>query len=356
MNKYKMISICSLTIACILMLSILLPVRTVANEKESIELSMHYENAEVTANIVVNSEVYTSVVCKYIITDDVYTSEDILAQTRDTGATISLDKSDDDKYTATIKDVNKRFVVIYVSIGNCSLCDYIDCDPGKSSNEDKNEEQPATSDETHNMSVVGEGENGQVVEKTTDNTPEQTVTEQPAPEQQPENQEPAEEPKQEDNNQTPAEQPTENVSEQPVEENNQPAENKNEQIVVNNNNEQQSNDFQAIEEIPSTNNGNENVQNNNQNNVQNNEPVKTQEPVKNNDVNVAKNNTKPVVSNGDKDSIDTSDFEEIEKVVSTSTADDDMPQTGEDDFAKIFGIVVFSCISAFSFYKYKTTK
>ena len=111
MNKYKMISICSLTIACVLMLSILLPIRTVANEKESIEISMHYENAEVTANIVVNSDVYTGIVCKYLITDDVLTSEDILADTRDTGTTINLDKSEDDKYTAAVPNVDKRNVV-----------------------------------------------------------------------------------------------------------------------------------------------------------------------------------------------------------------------------------------------------
>ena len=210
MNKYKMISICSLTIACLLVLSILLPVKTVANEKESIELSMHYENAEVTANIVVNSDVYTSIVCKYLVTDDVLTSEDILAQTRDTGATINLDKSEDDKYTATVKDVNKRYVVFYISIGNCSLCDYIDCEPGKDSNESKNEEQPDSSDEGHDMSVTGVGENGQEVEATTDNKPEEKPAEEPKQEEQPveepKQEQPVEEPKQEQ----PVEQPTEN--------------------------------------------------------------------------------------------------------------------------------------------------
>lgn len=355
MNKYKMISICSLTIACVLVLSILLPVKTIANEKESIELSMHYENAEVTANIVVNSDVYTSIVCKYLITDDVLTSEDILAQTRDSGATISLDKSEDNKYIATIKDVNKRYVVIYVSIGNCSLCDYIDCAPGSSSNEESTEEQPSTSNEGHDMSVIGEGENGQIVEATTDNKNEQSAEE----ENKSEKQESAENSTQEENKpedrQESTEQSVENKTEQPVVENNQATEDansSNEKIVVDND-KQQSNDFQTIEEIPSTNNGNNNVQNNNQNINQNqsNQVISSKD-----NVNVTGNNKKTVISNGDKDSIDTSDFEEIEKVVSTSTADGNMPQTGEDDFAKIFGIILFSTISVVSFYKYKTTK
>ncbi len=335
MNKYKMISICSLTIAIILMLSILLPIRTVANEKESIEISMHYENAEVTANITVNSDVYTAIVCKYLITDDVLTSEDILVETRDSGSTISLDKSEDDKYTAVIPNVDKKYVVIYVSIGNCSLCDYIDCNPDKSTLDDGNNNQESNSDEGHEMSVTGEGENGQVVEVTTDNK---------------NNEVPAEEPAQEQTEEPVQEQPQEQVQEQPVTQEEQqaaPAEEnnnqttRNEQLVVDNNNQPESNEFQSIDEIPSVSNENNNQQQNNNNEVTSS--------------NVSSNNTKPV-SNGDKDSIDTSDFEEIEKVVSTSTSDDSMPQTGENDFGTILGIVVFSTISAVSFYKYKTTK
>ena len=352
MNKYKMISICSLTIACVLMLSILLPIRTVANEKESIEISMHYENAEVTANITVNSDVYTGIVCKYLITDDVLTSDDILAQTRDSGSTINLDKSEDDKYTAVVPNVDKRYVVIYVSIGNCSLCDYIDCNPGASSTDNENNNQENNSDEGHTMTVEGEGENGQVVEATTDNKNN---------EQQVEENKPVEEPIQE--------QPQEPVQETPVEEkqpetkpaeqgNNQENGNQNDQLVVDNNNEQESNDFQTIEEVPSVSNENNNNQKNNNYVAPSSNETTTQSTTNNSNNgnnNYSNNNTKPV-SNGDKDSIDTSDFEEIEKVVSTSTADDSMPQTGENDFGTILGIIVFSTISAVSFSKYKTTK
>ena len=66
MNKYKMITICSLSIVCILILSLLLPLTTSANDEESIELKLHYEKSSVTVNIAVNSEIYTGVVCKYI--------------------------------------------------------------------------------------------------------------------------------------------------------------------------------------------------------------------------------------------------------------------------------------------------
>ena len=343
MNKYKMISICSLTIACILMLSILLPIRTVANEKESIEISMHYENAEVTANITVNSDVYSGIVCKYLITDDVLTSDDILAETRDTGATINLDKSEDDRYTAVVSNVDKKYVVFYVSIGNCSLCDYIDCNPGKSNLDKENDNQESESDEGHQMSVIGEGENGQVVEATTDNNnepaQEEPVQEQPIQEE-PVQEQPVEQPKEEavqDN--TPV---VEQQQEVPVVENNNQT-NGNEQLVVDSNNQPESNDFQTIEEVPSVSNENNNKQNNSGNFI-----ASTN--------NISKNNSTKTVSNGDKDSVDTSEFEEIEKVVSTSTADDSMPQTGENDFGTILGIVVFSGISAVSFYKYKTTK
>lgn len=357
MNKYKMISICSLTIACVLMLSILLPIRTVANEKESIEISMHYENAEVTANITVNSDVYTGIVCKYLITDDVLTSDDILAQTRDSGSTINLDKSEDDKYTAVVPNVDKRYVVFYVSIGNCSLCDYIDCNPEKSDADNGNENQENNSDEGHKMTVEGEGENGQVVEATTDNN-----NEQPA-----EENKPAEEP----GEAQPQEQTQEPAQEIPVEEkqpetkpaeqgNNQVNESQNDQLVVDNNNEPESNDFQTIEEVPSVSNENNNGQSSNNyvapsSNVTTSQDTTSSSSNGSNNNNHSNNNTN-TVSNGDKDSIDTSDFKEIEKVASTSTADDAMPQTGENDFGTILGIIVFSTISAVSFYKYKTTK
>lgn len=352
MNKYKMISICSLTIACVLMLSILLPIRTVANEKESLEIYMHYENAEVTANIVVNSDVYTGIVCKYLITDDVLTSEDILAQTRDTGSTINLDKSEDDKYTAVVPNVDKRYVVFYVSIGNCSLCDYIDCNPGKSNQDSENNKQEPKSDEGHKMTVEGEGENGQVIETTTDNKNNETVED---------NNKPAEDTVQEQPQEQPQETPV--VEQQPAdtvkEDTNKAIENQNEQLVVDNNNEPESNDFQTIEEVPSVSNENNNNNQNNNNQQNNNYVAPSNEIInqgnENNNSNNTSNTTK-TVSTGDKDQIDTSDFEEIEKVASTSTSEDSMPQTGENDFGTILGIVVFSTISAVSFYKYKTTK
>ena len=127
MNKYKMTTICSLSIVCILILSLLLPLTTSANDKESLELKMHYEKSNVTVNIVVNSEVYTGVVCKYIEVDDVLTYDDLSIQTQKNGTTLNLNKADGDNYSTTIENVSKRYVVIYVSIGNCEICDYIDC-------------------------------------------------------------------------------------------------------------------------------------------------------------------------------------------------------------------------------------
>ena len=69
-----------------------------------------------------------------------------------------------------------------------------------------------------------------------------------------------------------------------------------------------------------------------------------------------KDNKNKAPTSGNNGTVDTSDFNEIERVITTSTSDDKMPQTGENDFAKILGIVVFSTISVLSFYKYKTTK
>ncbi|MBQ3409641.1 MAG: hypothetical protein IJH12_10625 [Clostridia bacterium] len=377
MNKYKMISICSLTIACVLMLSILLPVKTIANDKESIELSMHYENAQVTANIEVNSDVYSGVVCKYLIIDDILTSDDILAQTRENGTTISLDKSEDDKYTAVIPSVDKRYVVIYVSIGNCSLCDYIDCKPGESSKkETSNEQISESSDESHKIDVVGEGENGQIAEATTDNKNEQQIAEESTTQEQA-----AEENKQEVTEQpveNKTEQPVENKTEQPVEnKTEQPVENKTEQvvkndtqqqekkeekIVVDNTQQTQQSEIQIIGEVASNKEEINKSQDSN-NDTQTTTQTSTKAPTTNSksydkdSIDVSnKNNNTTNTSSGNKNTIDTTDFEEIEKVISTSTADGNMPQTGEDDSPKIIGIVVFSVISVVSFYKYKTTK
>ena len=251
MNKYKMISICSFIIVCVLLVSMLLPIKTIAEDKESLELNMHYEDSKVTAEITVNSDIYTGIVCKYLMVDDVLKSDNILAQTKESGITINMDKNENNIYKTVIPNVTKRYVVIYVSIGNCSLCDFIDCQPNQNQNEQSNQNQ----------------------------------NEQP--------------------NQNQNEQQNQNV---------EPKQNQNEQ----------------------KNNGN--VNNNNSSNINN---------------NTSDNSNVKVI---DKDNIDTSDFQEIEKVVKSTTSDGNMPQTGEDDFAKILGIVVFSILSIFSFYKYEKTK
>ena len=301
MNKYKMISICSLTIACVLMLSILLPGITIANDKESIDLSMHYESSQVTANILVNSEVYTGIVCKYLIVDDVLKYEDILTQTRENGMSINLDKSEDNKYTAVVPNVNKRYVVIYVSIGNCSLCDYLDCNPNKISSEN-NKQEIQTNHLERDMNINEETQNNQKAENQN-------------------NQE-----KETQNNQAIATE-TEKKQEQQTQDEKKVENNKQEEQKVKENAQSQ-----AIEEL-----------------VTIGAAEKTNTTVTN------RNQTTNINTKG-KSSVDTTNFEEIEKVISTSTVDGNMPQTGEDDFIKILGIIVFSVISMVSFYKYKSAK
>ena len=127
MNKYKMITICSLSIVCILILSLLLPLTTSANDKESMELDLHYEKSSVTVRISVNSQIYTGVVCKYIEVDNILEYDDLSYQTKENGKTLNLNKQENDNYITTIENVSKRYIVVYASIGNCSLCDYIDC-------------------------------------------------------------------------------------------------------------------------------------------------------------------------------------------------------------------------------------
>lgn len=366
MNKYKMISICSLTIACVLMLSILLPGTTIANDKESIDLSMHYENSQVTANIVVNSDVYTGIVCKYFVVDDVLKYDDILTQTRENGTTINLDKSEDDKYTAVIPDVNKRYVVVYVSIGNCSLCDYLDCKPNKNIDEN-NKQETKIDNSNHGMSVTGEGENGQTVVAETKN--EQTL--------QSEN-------KGENNNTVVEEKVEQNVQKNDINaqevstevtQNNEKSKettsnqngNESEKIVVNNTVESEK-DFQTIEELVTSGAAEKTENVNTTETIQTNQNTQSKESIditnyNKDDTNVLKTNSSVTnrgqstsVSTGDKDAIDTTNFEEIEKVISTSTVNGNMPQTGEDDFVKIIGIIVFSAISMISFFKYKKTK
>lgn len=160
MNKYKMITICSLSIVCILILSLLLPLTTSANDKESMELDLHYEKSSVTVRISVNSQIYTGVVCKYIEVDNILEYDDLSYQTKENGKTLNLNKQENDNYITTIENVSKRYIVVYASIGNCSLCDYIDCQkssdkqsteqtetPKKDEGEDtKQPEQPAQSE------------------------------------------------------------------------------------------------------------------------------------------------------------------------------------------------------------------
>ena len=135
MNKYKMITICSLSIVCILILSLLLPLTTSANDEESMEINLHYEKSSVTVNIAVNSEIYTGVVCKYIEVDNILEYDDLSYQTKENGKTLNLNKLENDNYTTTIENVSKRYIVVYASIGNCSLCDYIDCKSNSQSTE-----------------------------------------------------------------------------------------------------------------------------------------------------------------------------------------------------------------------------
>ena len=273
MNKYKMITICSLSIVCILILSLLLPLTTSANDEESIELKLHYEKSSVTVNIAVNSEIYTGVVCKYIEVDNILEYDDLSYQTKENGKTLNLNKLENDNYTTTIENVSKRYIVVYASIGNCSLCDYIDCKSNSQSTEQT--ETPKQND--------GQAKN------------ENTTTEPETPSQNENTTTEPEIPSQNENTATKPELPSQNISSGTSEKNEQ------------------------------TSNG------------------------------TVKNNTEtPKVV--DKDSINTDDFEEIQSIDKTktaSTSEANMPQTGENDTAKIAGIIVFSIIGMVSFYKYK---
>ena len=331
MNKYKMISICSFIIVCVLLVSMLLPIKTIAEDKESLELNMHYEDSKVTAEITVNSDIYTGIVCKYLMVDDVLKSDNILAQTKESGITINMDKNENNIYKTVIPNVTKRYVVIYVSIGNCSLCDYIDCQPNK--NQDQNDQPNQDQNDQPNQDQ--------------NNQPNQDQNDQP-------NQDQNDQPNQNQNdqqNQNQNDQPNQDQNNQPnQDQNNQQNQNKNEQPNQNEQQNQNNQSNQSQNEQPSQNQNeqlNQNSQTNNGSGNGNN----------NNSSNINKNtsndgNVKVI----DKDNIDTSDFQEIEKVVTSTTSDGSMPQTGEDDFVKILGIVVFSLLSIFSFYKYEKTK
>ena len=297
MNKYKMITICSLSIVCILILSLLLPLTTSANDEESIELKLHYEKSSVTVNIAVNSEIYTGVVCKYIEVDNILEYDDLSYQTKENGKTLNLNKLENDNYTTTIENVSKRYIVVYASIGNCSLCDYIDCKSDSQSTEQT--ETPKQND--------GQAKN------------ENTTTEPETPSQNENTTTGPEIPSQNENTATEPETPSQN-------------ENTTTEPEVPSQNE----DTATKPETPSQDTSSETTNKKTSNRT-------------------VKNNTEtPKVV--DKDSINTDDFEEIQSIDKTktaSTSEANMPQTGENDTAKIAGIIVFSIIGMVSFYKYK---
>lgn len=379
MNKYKMIAMCSFSIVCVLILSLILPLTIDASDKESLELKMHFENSTVTTNIIVNSDIYTGVVCKYIELDDVLTEEDLPARTQSEGATVNLNQTSKDNYEAVIENVSKRYVVIYVSIGNCELCDYIDCNPSSSNVEN------TTETEQNNNSQ------NEVVNEETKNNENQEIS----------NNENTEAENTDNNNEN--QNQTSNSESQVVEQENTTSEvvqsqTSNEPIVENiENNNNVPNEFETIEEIQTEQNStNNNVSD--ENNVQNevipeaageSQPITDEDPVQSeetanvvqapsviNEVEEQNNYTQPIelqsnsneqvntnissntntqstnISNN-KETIDINEFQEIQSVDKNVTADSGMPQTGENDSIKIAGIVVFSIISVISFYKYK---
>ena len=320
MNRYKMITICSLSIVCMLILSLLLPLTTSANDEESIKLKLHYEKSTVTANIDVNSKIYTGVVCKYIEVDNVLEYDDLEYQTKENGQTLNLNKLENDNYTTTIENVSKRY---------CSICDYIDSKKDTTQETEKTEtkkdENSKTEQENNQQNTTavsensitgdsaknGEG-NGTTTVNEIESAPDNTIEN---IEEIPEVSTPSTETPKTENETTPA----------------TPA---------------------PEPEVPSTNV--ENTTSKSEENTKNNTSTttKTQEPTQNSNNNSNSKNTAIV----DKDSINPDEFEEIETVDKTKTAstvDSKMPQTGENDTAKFVGIIVFSIIGLISFYKYK---
>ena len=325
MNKYKMITICSLSIVCILILSLLLPLTTSANDEESIELKLHYEKSSVTVNIAVNSEIYTGVVCKYIEVDNILEYDDLSYQTKENGKTLNLNKLENDNYTTTIENVSKRYIVVYASIGNCSLCDYIDCKSNSQSTEQtetpkQNDGQAKNENTTTEPETPSQNENT-TTEPETPSQDENTTTEPETPSQNENTTTEPETPSQNENTTTEPETPSQN--ENTTTEPEIPSQNEN---------------TATKPELPSQNISSGTSEKNEQT---------SNGTVKNN------TETPKVV---DKDSINTDDFEEIQSIDKTktaSTSEANMPQTGENDTAKITGIIVFSIIGMVSFYKYK---
>ena len=317
MNKYKMITICSLSIVCILILSLLLPLTTSANDEESMEINLHYEKSSVTVNIAVNSEIYTGVVCKYIEVDNILEYDDLSYQTKENGKTLNLNKLENDNYTTTIENVSKRYIVVYASIGNCSLCDYIDCKSNSQSTE-QTETPKQDGNATKEPETPSQNENT-TTEPETPSQNENTTTEPEIPSQNESTTTEPEIPSQNENTTTEPEIPSQN-------------ENTTTEPEIPSQNE----DIATKPETPSQDTSSETTNKKTSNRT-------------------VKNNTEtPKVV--DKDSINTDDFEEIQSIDKTktaSTSEANMPQTGENDTAKIAGIIVFSIIGMVSFYKYK---
>ena len=250
-------------------------------------------------------------------------------QTKENGQILNLNKLENDNYTTTIENVSKRYIVVYVSIGNCSICDYIDSKKDMTQETEKTEtkkdENSKTEQENNQQNTTavsensitedsaknGEG-NGTTTVNEIESAPDNTIEN---IEEIPEVSTPSTETPKTENETTPA----------------TPA---------------------PEPEVPSTNV--ENTTSKSEENTKNNTSTttKTQEPTQNSNNNSNSKNTAIV----DKDSINPDEFEEIETVDKTKTAstvDSKMPQTGENDTAKFVGIIVFSIIGLISFYKYK---
>ena len=357
MNKYKMITICSLSIVCILILSLLLPLTTSANDKESMELNLHYEKSLVTVNISVNSQIYTGVVCKYIEVDNILEYDDLSYKTKENGKTLNLNKKENDNYTTTIENVSKRYVVVYASIGNCSLCDYIDCqkqnsqstgktentkqEENKNTNQAENTVTPSKNNTTTQPETPSQNENNTTTQPETPSQNENNTTTQP------------ETPSQNENNtttqpETPS-QNENNTTTQPE----TPSQNENNTTTQPETPSQNENNTTTQPETPSQNENSTAKQPETSSQEKNNTKSKNKKSTTKQETKSKNNNTAKVV---DKDSINTDDFEEIQSVDTTknaSTSDSNMPQTGENDIIKYIGIIIFSIIGMISFYKYK---
>ena len=313
MNKYKMMAMCSLSIVVILILSLLLPLRSNANDKESLEINLHYEKSTVTVDITVNSDIYTGVVCKYIAVDDALAYDDLAYQTKGNGTILNVNKVENDNYTTKIENVTTRYVVVYVSIGNCSLCDYIDCKPSNNSTENNSQNSSTKNEDSENTEKKDENQS-----KTEDKT------------------------KNEDNKQDINTDDFTTIEEVKSNENKQ------------NETKQEENKSQQTETIKQEENKSQQTETTKQ---QESKTTQTDDTKKSSNNSTVATSNQPINLNKyDKDTIDTTNFQEIEsndKKASTSTVDTKMPQTGENDTIKIAGIVVFSIIGLISFYKYK---